>query len=65
MYVERNIVQPLLRWKSEMYYIFGVWVCSLELHEMLMRHIIFSVARLALPYYSTLSPERHDFRNVF
>ena len=33
MYVERNtgaFVQPLLQWKSNKYYIFGVCVCSLR-----------------------------------
>ena len=32
-------------------------------HAMRMRHIILSsVARLALPYFPTLSHKRHDFR---
>ena len=64
MYLESNIVQPLLPLKSEMYCVFWVCICSLKHHEMFMRHFILFMACPVLPYFSTLSPKGHDFRKM-
>ena len=55
-------------WKSNKYYMFRVYVCvcvcvALVIqHAKCMRRIVFSVAFLAVPHFSTLSHRRHDFR---
>jgi hypothetical protein len=60
-------VQPLLLWKSSKYYIFRVCVCSLG-HPACKARASYYIGRpryvacLALPYFSKLSHQRHDFQ---
>ena len=56
-------VKPLLLWKSNKYYIFWVFVCTLGIqHKMrTLRIILPSVACPAVSQFSTLSHKRHDF----
>jgi hypothetical protein len=58
-------VQPLLQWKSILYYTTWVFLfVALGIqHVTRMRHI-FTVACPAVQYFSTLSQERHDFRKT-
>jgi len=54
---------PLLPWKSSIIYFECVFAPLFTQHAKRMRRIILlSVASLAVPYYSTLSQRRYDFR---
>ena len=54
-------MQPFLQWKTDNYNIFRVFVALGIQPALRMRHIS-SVAYSAVQYFSTLSHERHDFR---
>jgi hypothetical protein len=55
-------MQPLSQWKSTTYSGFEPVALGIQ-HVMRMRRIIFSfVARLALPYFSTLRQKRRHIR---
>jgi hypothetical protein len=56
-------VQPLLPWKSKnITYFECVFVAIVIQHANRMRRILLFVACPTLPYFSTLSHKRHDFR---
>ena len=56
-------MQPLLLWEGNECYILCVCVCGFNyLTERMRRFTLSSVACLAVQYFSTLSPRRHDLK---
>jgi len=62
MYHTGAFVKPMLQWKSNKYYIFWVYVCSLWYPAWNAHAPCWHVACLDLQYFATLSHRRPDFR---
>jgi len=58
-------LRPLLHWKGNKYYIFGMCVCIVAFVTQNALHFTWSfVTCMALQYFATLSHKRHDFRKT-